>query len=174
MAGTDLANRMDYLGVNYYARLTAQANWVSPWPLSAISARFTFNPLNMQTDMNYARGIYEVLTWARGYDLPLIVTETGSEQAHEDDAQARWLTQTVGYVKQAMGEGAPVAGYFLWTLMDNYEWNHGMGMKFGLYQVDATNKARAMRDAGVAYAEMSKARDVPAALETKYAKYFAP
>lgn len=58
--------------------------------------------------------------------------------------------------------------------MDNYEWNHGMGMRFGLYAVDATSKARAMRDAGVAYAEMSKTRDVPAALESKYAKYFVP
>ncbi len=47
-------------------------------------------------------------------------------------------------------------------------------MRFGLYAVDATSKARAMRDAGVAYAEMSKTRDVPAALESKYAKYFVP
>jgi beta-glucosidase len=64
-----------------------------------------------------------------------------------------------------------VRGYFAWSLMDNYEWNHGMGMKFGLYAVDAT-KARSMRDSGVAYAAMSKARDVPASLEAKYASYF--
>ncbi len=47
-----------------------------------------------------------------------------------------------------------------------------MGMKFGLYAVEPSTKARAMRDAGVAYAAMSKARDVPAALEAKYAKHF--
>jgi hypothetical protein len=48
------------------------------------------------------------------------------------------------------------------------------GNEFGLYAVDAANKARAMRDAGVVSAAMSKARDVPADLEAKYARYFAP
>ena len=166
----ELAGRMDYLGVNYYARISTQANWVSPWPLSAISARFTFNPLNLQTDMNYPRGIYEVLTWARRYDVPLMVTETGSEQAREDDAQARWLTQTFGYVKQAMSEGTPVTGYFLWTLMDNYEWNHGMDIRFGLYRVDPndTQKRRIPRSSVQVYRRIADAHDVPDDLRARF------
>ncbi len=56
--------------------------------------------------------------------------------------------------------------------MDNYEWNHGMQMKMGLYAVDARTKARSMRPAGEALGTMMRAHDVPAALEQKYAAFY--
>jgi beta-glucosidase/6-phospho-beta-glucosidase/beta-galactosidase len=47
-----------------------------------------------------------------------------------------------------------------------------MGMRFGLYQVDTATKARTMRESGQVYARMSKTRDVPADLVSKYVSYF--
>jgi len=166
----DLAGRMDYLGVNYYAQITAQANVVSPWPLSAVSSRFTFNPLNLQNDMNYPRGLYEVLKWAGRYGLPMMVTETGAEQAREDDSQARWLAHSLEYTRKAMAEGADVRGYFLWTLMDNYEWNHGMDIRFGLYRVDPNDpqKRRVARSSVEVFRRITDAREVPADLRTRF------
>jgi beta-glucosidase len=79
--------------------------------------------------------------------------------------------RSLSETRHAIRDGADVRGFFAWSLIDNYEWNHGMSMRFGLYAVD-TQKARAMRDAGVAFAAMSKARDVPADLEAKYATFF--
>ncbi len=75
-------------------------------------------------------------------------------------------------MRHAIKDGADVRGYFAWSLMDNYEWNHGMGMKFGLYQVANETKERAARDAAVVYGRIAKSRDVPAELETKYASFF--
>jgi len=168
----DLANRCDFIGLNYYFGFPAEKNPL-PVPLSFVSPFVTFNML-AAFDENDPAGIHDVLMKVgKRYGKPIYVTETGTTQDDEPRAAA-WTVRTLAETRRAIREGADVRGYFAWSLMDNYEWNHGMGMKFGLYAVDATSKARAMRDAGVAYAEMSKARDVPAALESKYAKYFVP
>lgn len=169
---SDLAGRMDFIGVNYYFEFNAQKNPL-PVPLSFVSPYVTFDMLQ-PFDENAPQGIYPVLMRvAQRYGKPIFVTETGTTQDDEPRAAA-WMVRTLSETRRAIRDGADVRGYFAWSLTDNYEWNHGMGTKFGLYAVDAANKARAMRDAGVVYAAMSKARDVPADLEAKYAKYFAP
>ena len=63
-------------------------------------------------------------------------------------------------------------GYFAWSLMDNYEWNHGMDMRFGLYAVDPATKRRTIREAGRTYAEIVRKRDVSPELEEAYAGHF--
>jgi beta-glucosidase/6-phospho-beta-glucosidase/beta-galactosidase len=168
----DLANRCDFIGVNYYFGFPAEKNTL-PIPLSVVSPFMTFNML-APFDENDPGGIHDVLMKVgKRYGKPMYVTETGTPQDDEPRAAA-WTVRTLSETRHAIRDGADVRGYFAWSLIDNYEWNHGMGMRFGLYAVDATDKARAMRDAGVAYAAMSKARDVPAALEAQYAKYFVP
>ena len=168
----DLANRCDFIGVNYYFGFNAAKNTL-PIPLSIVSPFMTFDML-APFDENAPQGIHDVLMKvSKRYGKPMYVTETGTTQDDEPRAAA-WTVRTLVETRRAIREGADVRGYFAWSLMDNYEWNHGMGMKFGLYAVDETDKSRAMRDAGVAYAQMSKARDVPAALDAQYAKYFAP
>ena len=75
-------------------------------------------------------------------------------------------------VERARNEGADVRGYFTWSLMDNYEWNHGMSLRFGMYAVDPNTKARTIRPAGRAFAQIAKKGSVPAELEAQYSKYF--
>ena len=77
--------------------------------------------------------------------------------------------QTLEEVRRAIADGADVRGYFAWSLMDNYEWNHGAGMRMGLYSVDPSTKARSIREAGRVFSEIAKAREVPAALSAEYA-----
>jgi beta-galactosidase len=162
----DLQNRLDFIGLNYYFRFRAKPGWL---PGKLISPFLTFDLL---APFEAApKGIYTAIMSARKYKKPIYVTETGTTQ---DDAPrgAAWVVQTLSEVRRAIGDGADVRGYFAWSLMDNYEWNHGMGMRFGLYAVDTTTKARAMREAGAAYAAIVKSRDVSAALEQKYAAFF--
>jgi beta-glucosidase/6-phospho-beta-glucosidase/beta-galactosidase len=165
----DLANRMDFIGVNYYFGFRAEKNAL-PIPLSIVSPYMTFNMLQ-PFDENEPQGIYEVLMGlSKKYGKPLYVTETGTPQDDEPRGAA-WMVRSLSETRHAIRDGADVRGFFAWSLIDNYEWNHGMSMRFGLYAVDS-QKARAMRDAGVVFAAMSKARDVPADLEAKYASFF--
>lgn len=164
----DLANRCDYVGMNYYFRFEAQR---FDSPLSNVSPYLTFNMLR-EFDANRPKGIHAALMRLhQKYKKPIYVTETGTTQDDEGRGAA-WVVQTLSEVRRAIDGGADVRGYFAWSLMDNYEWNHGMGMKFGLYQVASETKDRAARDAAVVYGRIAKSRDVPAELATKYASFF--
>jgi beta-galactosidase len=168
----DLANRCDFVGVNYYFRFTAKpggmlgtvtSTLVSPYLTFDLLAPFDANP----------KGLYAALKRASKYGKPLYVTETGTTQDDEPRGAA-WIVETMSQVKSALKDGYDVRGYFAWSLMDNYEWNLGAGTRMGLYQVHPQTKARAMRDAGEAFAAISKARDVPDALVQSYAGAFPP
>jgi beta-glucosidase/6-phospho-beta-glucosidase/beta-galactosidase len=164
----DLANRCDFVGINYYFRLRAQKMWTS---LSFISPFVSFNMLQPM-DGDAPDGIYPTIMRARRYGLPLYITETGAT-AEDPERQAAWTVQTYAAVEKARKDGADVRGYFTWSLMDNYEWNHGMnGMRFGLYAVDGKTKARTIRPAGRAFAEIARAGGVTPELQERYAKYF--
>lgn len=165
----DLANRCDFIGVNYYFGFRAKKNEL-PVPLSFISPFVTFDMLEPFDEQNPG-GLHDVLVEVgKRYGKPMYVTETGTPQ--DDEVRgAAWMVKTVSATRRAIRDGADVRGFFAWSLMDNYEWNHGAEMKFGLYAVDSA-KGRAMRDSGVVFAAMSKSHDVPAALEADYATIF--
>lgn len=153
----ELQNRLDWLGVNYYARVKAQTN-VIPTPLQLITPYFTFNPLNMQPDMNDPSGMYDVLKDVQKWGVPIIITETGVDQAMDASLGASWIAKTSQYLAKAKSEGVDVRGYFTWSLTDNYEWNHGTQMKFGMYAVDVNDvrKPRTPRPAVAAFAKIAK------------------
>jgi beta-galactosidase len=162
----DIAGRVDFIGVNYYFRFRAKpgilpGGFVSPFLTFDMLAPFEAAP----------KGIYPALMSAKKYGKPLYVTETGTTQDDEPRAAA-WIVQTTSEVRRAIKDGVDVRGYFAWSLMDNYEWNHGMNMRFGLYAVHPDSKARAMRDSGEAFGAIAKSRDVTADLEKKYAGFF--
>jgi beta-galactosidase len=164
----DLKGKLDWLGVNYYFRFRAQNSVVTTLPF--ISPLINFNMLQ-PFDEEYPQGLEEVLLEKRKYNVPLYVTETGTTQ---DNARrgAGWVVQTLAATKRALDRGAPVRGYFAWSLMDNYEWNSGTNMRFGLYAVDTTTKVRTEREAGAIYAKMIRERDVSAATQAAYSGIF--
>ncbi|MEZ4261918.1 MAG: family 1 glycosylhydrolase [Polyangiaceae bacterium] len=161
----DLANRCDFVGVNYYFRFEAQ-NTIAPLPF--ISKFITFNMLR-PFDQDAPEGIYAALKRVHErYKLPIIVSEAGRVQDDEQKAAA-WFVKSVAETRHAIQDGVDVRGYFAWSLTDNYEWNHGMHMPFGLYGVDTKTKVRTQRESGHVFAEMAKSRDVSASLLQKYA-----
>lgn len=129
---------LDWCGINYYTRkLIAPNN--GPWP----SHEEVEGPLP-KTQMGweiYPQGLEDFLTrTAEMYtgDLPLYVTENGMASTSGTDDQDRidYLNQHMGAVQNAIGNGAPVKGYFTWSLMDNFEWALGYEKRFGLLHVD--------------------------------------
>ncbi|WP_417724121.1 GH1 family beta-glucosidase [Salipiger sp.] len=153
--------KLDWCGINYYTRKLIAPD-PGPWP----GLKEVEGPLP-KTFMDWEicpEGLYRFLTrTARDYtgDLPLYVTENG--MAGQDDLRAGkvddphrtdYLDAHLDQVRRAIAEGAPVRGYFIWSLLDNYEWSLGYEKRFGLVHVDFDTLARTPK---ASYHEVAKA-----------------
>ena len=88
----------------------------------------------------------------------------------DDDTGSRYLTQHLIWLARAIQQGAEVEGYFVWSIVDNYEWNHGMDMPFGLYAVDPEDptKQRVARQVAEVYATIAQNREISASLQERF------
>ncbi|MCC6749216.1 MAG: glycoside hydrolase family 1 protein [Deltaproteobacteria bacterium] len=164
----DLAGRMDYLGVNYYTRITVPGT-VDP-VVPKLSPLTTFNPLTMQVWEDYPRGIYEAAMEGKRFGVPVIVTENGADDPRDNGRAPKFLVEHLTWLQRAVRDGADVRGYFYWTFMDNYEWNHGMEIRMGLYAVDKNDpkKERRPRQAAEIYRRIASEGRIPDDLAARY------
>ncbi|MEM8630232.1 MAG: GH1 family beta-glucosidase [Pseudomonadota bacterium] len=133
---------VDWLGLNYYTCKRIAADAV-PWPaLKEVAGSLPKTQMDWEI---YPEGLGRVIDLAREMapDLPLYITENGMAQAvpagskgTEDPDRISYLAQHLDVVRQKLAEGAPLKGYFIWSLMDNYEWALGYEKRFGLVHVD--------------------------------------
>ncbi|MGM0576114.1 MAG: family 1 glycosylhydrolase [Myxococcota bacterium] len=112
------------------------------------------------------RGLYEMAHLLdRRYGLPIYVTENNGRQMwHGDqDEEADLVVRNLQWLERAVEEGADVRGYFYWSFMDNYEWNHGMAIPLGLFGVDPGDptKARTPREMAHIYGRIAEEGGVP-------------
>ncbi|MFJ4922086.1 GH1 family beta-glucosidase [Streptomyces sp. NPDC088725] len=184
---------LDWLGVNYYTPTLVSApkdpeadrrdghpdSGHSPWPC-ADSVAF-HQPPGEQTEMGWSvdpSGLYDVLMrYSREAPrLPLVVTENGAAYADkmaadgtvDDPDRISYLHGHLAAVHRALAEGADVRGYFLWSLLDNFEWAHGYTKRFGAVHVDYETQLRTPKASARWYARLASTgvlpdvRDVPA------------
>jgi len=117
-------------------------------------------------------GMTELLTslGARYPKLPLMITENGAafrdvvsaDGLVHDANRVSYLHDHIDAVGKAVDAGVDVRGYFVWTLMDNFEWAHGYDKRFGLIRVDYENQQRTVKDSGRWYAELIRTGQLPA------------
>jgi beta-glucosidase len=135
---------VDFLGINYYSRALLAHDPSAPplyarWPDKK-------TPVTEMGWEIYPRGLYEVLTRIqRDYGNPeMYVTENGAafsdivvrDGAIQDDDRIAYLRDHVAAVHRAIRDGARVKGYFVWSILDNFEWAWGYGRRFGIVHVD--------------------------------------
>jgi beta-glucosidase len=72
---------------------------------------------------------------------------------HDPD-RTKYIVQHIQAVADAVADGADVRGYFLWSLLDNFEWAWGFHKRFGIVHVDYATQARTVKDSGLAYASL--------------------
>jgi beta-glucosidase len=94
---------------------------------------------------------------------PLYVTENGGAYNGDvvddygrvsDPERTAYILQHLQAVVDAIAEGADVRGYFLWSLLDNFEWAWGFHKRFGIVHVDFHTQIRTVKDSGLAYARL--------------------
>ncbi|HVU79129.1 MAG TPA: GH1 family beta-glucosidase [Gaiellaceae bacterium] len=147
-----ISARLDFVGMNNYSRRRVRAGRGG----APVDVR---SPTGDLTDTGwevYPRALYEVLTRLRfEYGAPsLYVTENGAAFAdtrtHDgrvhDVERIAYLQGYLGAVSDAIAAGVPVRGYFVWSLLDNFEWALGYAKRFGLVYVDYPTQERVPKD----------------------------
>ncbi|MFJ6142420.1 GH1 family beta-glucosidase [Streptomyces anulatus] len=158
-----IAAPLDWLGLNYYFRqvVTADPDGTAPHArqVSVPGARLT----HMDWEV-HAEGLEQLLLRLTGeYGVQRIyVTENGSayedvvaaDGSVHDPERVRYLEEHLAACARAVDKGAPLAGYFAWSLMDNFEWAYGYDKRFGLVHVDYATQRRTVKSSGRRYAEL--------------------
>ncbi|MFI9328610.1 GH1 family beta-glucosidase [Kitasatospora sp. NPDC052868] len=155
---------LDWLGLNYYFRqIVADDPGAGPGP----RFRQVPGPGPEHTAMPWevhAPGLEELLlrlTDEYGVER-IYVTENGSayrdtvgpDGSVHDPERTAYLERHLAACARAVAKGAPLAGYFAWSLLDNFEWAYGYDKRFGLVHVDYATQQRTVKTSGRRYAEL--------------------
>jgi beta-glucosidase len=159
-----IAAPLDFMGVNYYTRTLERSPLLPPLPP---------RPGRESTGMGWEiypaglTGILELVASRTG-DLPLYVDENGAAfpldpaDPTRDPDRVDYLRRHFAAALTAIERGVPLRGYFVWSLMDNFEWAEGYAQRFGLVHVDFETQERRVRDSGRFLAAVARSGDLEA------------
>ena len=152
---TTIQAPLDFLGVNYYTRRVVRAA-AKVAPLGAVEVVPVGGEQTTYGWEVYPDGLRELLEWLhREYPVSrYLITENGAAFTDEraadghfhDAARQHYLECHLTALDQARQAGVPVAGYFAWSLLDNFEWNEGYRQRFGLVHVDFATQQRTIKE----------------------------
>jgi beta-glucosidase len=160
---TTIRQPLDFLGINYYFRTHVKADAKKGFE------EVVFPGLE-RTQMGwevYPNGLRDLLVdFHRRYPLPPIyITENGMSSADDvedgrvhDAQRIRFLESHLLAVNEAIDAGVKVQGYFIWSLMDNFEWAFGYERRFGITHVNYATQVRTFKDSALAVQSFLKAR----------------
>jgi beta-glucosidase len=179
---------IDVLGVNYYSTATVQlwdgatprqqhdghkAGGGTAWPGSDQLVEFVQQP-GPYTEMGWniaPEGLEELLLSlsAEFPDQPLMITENGaafadvvaSDGSVADADRIDYLRRHLTAAHRAIAQGVDLRGYFVWSLMDNFEWGYGYAKRFGIVRVDFDTLERSVKDSGLWYRELATTKSLP-------------
>jgi beta-glucosidase len=157
-----ISQELDFVGINFYSR-----------NLISAAQKIEKVPGSEYTEMGWevcAPALRRMLVKINNdYHLPPIyITENGSAFKDEISADGKihdprrldYLKQHFIQTRLAMQDGVDVRGYFVWSLLDNFEWGHGFTKRFGLVHVDFKTQKRIVKDSGEWYAEVIRNNSV--------------
>jgi beta-glucosidase len=158
-----IAEPLDWLGLNYYFPAVVTDDPGGPPPHARAVRRLHVPRTGMDWEID-AHGIERMLLrLTEEYGARKIyVTENGSawpdivrsDGSVDDPERVAYLEDHLAACARAARKGAPLAGYFAWSLMDNFEWAYGYDKRFGLVHVDYKTQGRTVKASGRRYAEL--------------------
>lgn len=154
---------LDYIGLNYYTRSVVKSD-ADSWPLRA-SPVPQRQHLHTETGWEvFPQGLTDALLWIKDRygNPPLYITENGAAFPDpatvsgrlDDPLRVDYLRTHLRAVREAIGRGADVRGYFAWSLLDNFEWQHGFSKRFGLLHVNYRTLQRTAKASARFYADV--------------------
>ncbi|NUS56316.1 MAG: beta-glucosidase [Streptomycetaceae bacterium] len=174
-----ISRPIDAMGLNYYTPTVVAGGAVAGQPRNDGHGVSDFSPWPACDDIafRHAPGPRTAMDWPVDPDglyglimrvaheapgLPLMVTENGAAYADTVDADGRiqdperraYIAAHLGAVGRALADGADVRGYFVWSLLDNFEWAYGYSKRFGIVHVDFPSGRRTLKDSAHWYASV--------------------
>ena len=172
-----IATPSDLLGVNYYTRRVIAAGTADgglPWTVLPPSPDVPRTDTGWEMTPSRLTDLL-VRVAAEPASVPIVIAENGGvfldapgpDGRTHDTGRIAYLRAHLAAVHRAIELGAPVEGYFHWSLLDNFEWAEGFRSRFGLINVDYPSGRRLVKDSGHDYAAIISAggfaaNDVPA------------
>lgn len=154
----------DFLGINYYMRTIARSSVPDEQNLPPTEI---IAPPSEWTDIGwevYPDGLRQILIRVHKDYAPkkIYVTENGASYGASPDPEGRvrdlkrvrYLAEHFASAERAIHEGVPLAGYFVWSLLDNFEWSFGYEQRFGIVWVDYATQARTPKDSANYFARV--------------------
>jgi beta-glucosidase len=155
---------IDFVGINYYTRNVTRFD-ASAWPLRAAPVRQTRATYTETGWEVFPQGLTDTLVRVkeRYGNPPIYVTENGAAffdppvaegDRVADPLRVDYLRKHITAVHSAVEAGVDVRGYFVWSLLDNFEWSLGYSKRFGLVHVDFDTQKRTPKDSALFYARV--------------------
>jgi beta-glucosidase len=136
-----IADTQDFIGLNHYNH-----HRIDGW--------FSKNENKIQTDFGweyYPESLYHALVELKPYGKPIYITENGIADA-SDELRKKFIPTALAAMERAITDGADVRGYFYWSLLDNFEWDKGYWLRFGLVAINRATQQRTIRESAQQYA----------------------
>lgn len=158
-----IAAPTDFLGINYYARGIVRSDKIPEAENAPVTVVARPEPTDMGWEV-YPDGLRQLLVRVHADYQPkaIYITENGAAYATgpDDDGRVHDAARQAyfdGHLRachDAIEDGVPLAGYFAWSLMDNFEWAHGYEKRFGLVWVDYETLERTPKDSALWYRDV--------------------
>ncbi|MCQ4081043.1 GH1 family beta-glucosidase [Streptomyces sp. RB6PN25] len=160
-----IAQPLDWIGVNYYFRqiITDDPACGAPFfrqvpgPGPRTAMGWEVHALGLeQLLLRFTRdyGVHELMVTENGAAYHDVVSPDG--HVHDPERTA-YLEEHLAACARAAAAGAPLTGYYAWSLLDNFEWAYGYDKRFGLVHVDYATQRRTIKDSGRRYADIIRA-----------------
>ncbi|CAI4232027.1 unnamed protein product [Auanema sp. JU1783] len=152
----ELKGSADFLGFNFYRPTLVESGVGESTKEKIVQFKYSeddyeklcgndfwvrYKPEGLEDLLNYIKDHYN--------NIPTLITENGvadlfdeSADPLQDDHRIRYIDGHINAVKRAIENSCNVMGFIVWSLMDNFEWNDGFAVKFGLYSVDMADENR--------------------------------
>jgi beta-glucosidase len=144
-----ISRPIDFLGVNYYSPTTVRESSEAPLHAENVVSRGRVTAMGWEVD---AGGLHDLLLRLRADygDLEIWITENGAafddeklvDGVVEDPSRVAYISEHLEAVRRAVADGVDVRRYHAWSLLDNFEWEHGYDKRFGIVRVDYDTQER--------------------------------
>ncbi len=157
---SDIKEPIDFVGINYYSGGLVKADPASPFGIKTEKMGLPVTDMGWEI---YPRGLYIILKGLQEtYDpIEVYITENGAAFKDKvengrihDKNRIDYLREHFKMAHKAMENGVKLKGYFVWSLLDNFEWAHGYSKRFGIVYVDYSTQKRILKDSAYWYKDV--------------------